>query len=61
MLYRRHNCRLIRCFRIGRYEFTEPDTGVKRVLCWKHHPDVDRKQLTRERLHLYLGDRPGKG
>ena len=61
VLYRRHNCRLMRCFRIGRHEFTEPGTGVKRVLCWKHHPDVDRKQLTRERLHLYLGDRPGRG
>ena|SRR5690242_9428082 len=61
VLYRRHACRMRWCPRIGRHEFTEPDTGVKRALCWKHHPDVERKQLTRERLHLYLGDRPGKG
>lgn len=60
-LYRQHACRMRWCPRIGRHEFTEPDSGVKRVLCWRHHPDVDRKQLTRARLHLYLGDRPGRG
>lgn len=60
VLYRKNNCQVRRCPRIGRHEFTEPG-GARRLLCWKHHPAVDRRQLTRERLHLYLGDRPGKG
>lgn len=60
-IYRRHNCQLKGCWRIGRHEYTEPDTGVKRLMCWRHHPNVAHRQLTRERLHLYLGKRPGKG
>ena len=59
-LYRRHNCRMRWCWRLGRHEYTDPD-GVVRVLCWKHHPDVKYKNLTRERLHLYLGKKPGRG
>lgn len=59
-IYRKHNCQIKGCFRIGRHEYTEPD-GTKRLLCWRHHPDVSRRQLTRERLHLYIGHRPGKG
>lgn len=58
--YRKHNCQVKRCPRIGRHEFTD-DAGVKRTLCWKHHPAVESRQLTRERLHLYLGQRPGRG
>lgn len=58
---RANNCHVKRCPRIGRHEFTEPDTGTKRKLCWRHHPEVSTRQMTRERLHLYLGDKPGKG
>ena len=67
-LYRRHNCAYAWCPRIGKHEFTNPDTGVKRLLCWKHHPDVHHKvlhdetiQAIQERRHLYLGKNPGKG
>ena len=60
-LYRRHNCQVRRCWRIGRHEFEDPGAGVRRLLCWRHHPDVKYRQLTRERLHLYLGSKPGKG
>lgn len=58
---KRHNCQVKRCWRIGRHEFTHPDEQVTRQLCWRHHPDVEHKQLTRERLHLYVGKRPGRG
>lgn len=58
--FRRHNCQVQGCWRIAHHEFTEP-SGVKRLLCWRHHPDVKDRQLTREKLHLYLGDRPGRG
>lgn len=61
VLYRKHNCQVKGCPRIGRHEYTEPDTGVKRLLCWRHHPDVRHRQISKERLHLYLGKHPGKG
>jgi len=67
-LYRRHNCAYAWCPRIGKHEFTNPDTGVKRLLCWKHHPDVKYKVLhsdslkaIQERRHLYFGKQPGRG
>ena len=60
-LYRRHNCQVKGCWRIGRHEYADPETGVKRLLCWKHHPDIRHRQLSREHLHLYLGKQPGKG
>jgi len=64
-IYRRHNCNVKGCWRIGKHDFEEPDTKIKRLLCWRHHPDVKSRQLTkkdlREQLHLYLGDKPGKG
>lgn len=58
--YRRHNCQLKGCWRIGRHELTDAD-GVRRLLCWRHHPGVPSRQLTREHLHLYLGKHPGRG
>ena len=66
--YRRLNCQMHRCWRIGRHEFTDPANGVARNLCWKHHPDVKARQLTAGRIaeiqrrrHLYFGKQPGKG
>ena len=59
-VYRKHNCRMRWCLRLGRHDYTDPH-GVTRSLCWRHHPDVTHKNLTRARLHLYLGGKPGKG
>ena len=66
--YRRHNCQMRHCWRLGRHEFTDPADQVSRNLCWRHHPDVKTRQLTAGRLadiqkrrHLYLGSKPGKG
>lgn len=59
--YRRHNCQVKGCWRLGRHEFTDPDEGVRRLLCWVHHPDTERRQLTREHLRLYAGRQPGPG
>lgn len=58
--YRRHNCQVKGCWRIGRHGFTD-DSGTERLLCHVHHPGVKQRQLTREQLHLYLGKHPGKG
>lgn len=61
--WKRNNCQVVHCWRFGRHPFTEDN--VTRHLCWKHHPDVKRKQLTvkhlQEKHHLYLGSRPGRG
>ncbi len=66
--YRKHNCQMRRCWRLGRHEFTDPADRVTRNLCWRHHPDVKARQLTaariaaiQQRRHLYFGQRPGKG
>ena len=58
--YRRHNCQVKGCWRIGRHGFTDED-GTERLLCHVHHPGVRQRQLTREQLHLYVGKRPGRG
>lgn len=67
-VYRKHNCPVKWCLRIGKHEFTDPKDGVKRLLCWKHHPDVKHKVLNLEhvkeiqaRRHLYFGSKPGRG
>jgi hypothetical protein len=67
-IYRRHNCAYAWCPRIGKHEFTDPDGAVKRMLCWKHHPDVKHKTLHKEnvraiqeRRHLYFGKKVGRG
>jgi hypothetical protein len=67
-VYRRHNCHKSWCPRIGKFDFTDPADGVKRVLCWRHHPDVKYKTLHDDAIrkivehrHLYLGKQPGRG
>ena len=67
-IYRKHNCQMKGCLRIGRHEFQDPKDSVKRNLCWRHHPDIASRQLTKsriaaiqERRHLYFGDKPGRG
>lgn len=66
--YRKGICRYRRCPRIGHYELIDPDSGVAYKMCWRHHPHVDAKTLSSDRLaqierrlHLYLGDKPGPG
>jgi hypothetical protein len=44
-LYRKHNCHLHRCWRIGRH----PLEGTPYVLCRHHHPQVPRR-VTAEHL-----------
>ena len=55
---RKHNCHVRWCWRVGRH----PVEGTPFVVCRRHHPDgpVTAKDI-RERHHLYLGSRPGKG
>lgn len=69
--YRKENCKKRWCPLLGHYELTDRD-GIVRKLCWVHHPDVHKKQLTSEHISrisefrrkhpvTYLGDKPGKG
>lgn len=46
--YRRTNCKRRWCWRIGHHPFTDPATGISRLLCAVHHPDAHHKHLTDE-------------
>jgi hypothetical protein len=35
---RKHNCETHRCWRLGRHDWTDPQTGQTHKLCRKHHP-----------------------
>lgn len=56
-VYRRHNCEVHRCWRLGRHV-----TAAGQHVCRRHHPDG---HLTADQVraahHLYLGKQPGKG
>jgi len=40
LFYRKHNCHVHRCFRVGR--FAAVDTrNVEHIVCKRHHPDLD--------------------
>ncbi|MCW2543934.1 MAG: ybjD [Frankiales bacterium] len=41
MLYRRHNCHIHRCWRIGRHTAVDAN-GVEHVVCKTHHPDLGK-------------------
>lgn len=54
------------CLFIGRHDFAD-EKGVTHRLCWRHHPDLHGKNLTKARIaeiqrrhHLYLGSQPGR-
>ena len=59
---KRHNCHVKGCWRVGRQQVE----GTSFVTCRRHHPEgkpsAARIERTwRERAHLYLGDKPGRG
>lgn len=54
---RRHNCHEPRCWRVGRF----PVEGTAWTSCRRHHPEPPQRGDIRERYHLYLGDKPGRG
>ena len=62
VLLRKHNCHVHRCWRIGR----QAVEGTTFVVCRKHHtkgkPTAEHiHQVHRQRAHLYLGAKPGRG
>ena len=66
ILWRKHDCGVRYCWRLGRHEFTDPDGGITHQLCRKHHPlHPGKKPVTadhiRDQYHLYLGNQRGKG
>jgi hypothetical protein len=54
---RRHNCHQPRCWRVGRL----PVEGTPFVVCHRHHPAPPGAETIRQRHHLYVGDKPGRG
>ena len=65
LLWRKNECGVRWCWRLGRHGLADPATGVVHELCRKHHPLHPGKPVTvdhiRELGHLYLGSKPGKG
>lgn len=37
-VYKKHNCHVAWCWRVGRHPFTDEATGAEYLLCRKHHP-----------------------
>ena len=58
VLLRRHNCEVHRCWRLGRH--VVEGTGLR--VCRKHHPEGHLTAAgVRQRYHIYLGGKPGRG
>ena len=60
-ILRKHNCETHGCPRLGRHEWIDPLTGLRHVLCRKHHP---HDHLTQEYIlqtkELNDEDRPAE-
>lgn len=44
IFYRKHNCHMGRCWRLGRHSAVDAN-GVEHVVCRHHHPDLGREFL----------------
>jgi hypothetical protein len=57
-LWRKHNCHVHRCWRIGRHLVE----GTPYTVCRRHDPSGPvTAESVRKRYHLYAGRRPGRG
>jgi hypothetical protein len=55
---RRHNCEVHGCWRLGRHAVE----GTGHRVCRRHNPEGKiTAEHVRERYHLYIGGKPGKG
>jgi hypothetical protein len=55
---RKHNCHVHRCWRIGRHLVE----GTPYTVCRRHDPSGPVSAAdVRQRYHLYLGGKPGRG
>jgi hypothetical protein len=41
LFYRKHNCHIHGCWRVGRHAATDAN-GVEHIVCKHHHPDLGR-------------------
>lgn len=51
-VYRKHNCHVDRCFRIGRY----PVAGTPYTTCRRHHPHVDANPTAEDIAAAHIED-----
>ena len=57
-ILRKHNCEVHGCWRLGRHKVE----GTGHMVCRRHNPEGNiTAEHVRERYHLYLGSKPGKG
>lgn len=50
-LYRKHNCHVAGCWRLGHYPFTDPGSGATYLLCRRHHPAVPNAAPSPEEIN----------
>lgn len=48
--YRKHNCGVRWCLRVGRHNFDNPNTGLVHLLCRRHHPSHPGKPITAQAI-----------
>lgn len=62
-VFKKHNCQIGWCWRIGHHRIKDPDTGIEYMLCRAHHPDhPGRSPVTPEAItaiHKKLGRENG--
>lgn len=51
-LFRRHNCHVRGCWRLGRHLLADEAAGVEYRVCARHHPRAPDRGLTRAHLRL---------
>lgn len=60
-IYKKHNCHVARCWRLGRHAFTDEATGASYLLCRRHHPAVPDEGLTPEMVNAIASRGRGSG
>ncbi|MDQ1747151.1 MAG: hypothetical protein QOD07_1414 [Frankiaceae bacterium] len=58
IFYRRHNCHIHRCPRLGHHAAVDAN-GVEYLVCRRHHPDLGR--ASRLHPHHLISQRTGPG
>lgn len=56
IFYRKHNCHVHHCWRLGRHDWADPQTGLTHPLCRVHHPGHPGTPLTADHVASAGGD-----
>lgn len=58
-VYRKHNCHVRWCLRLGRHDLTDPSTALTYRLCRRHHPaHPGRRPVTAGAIARIIREKP---